>query len=199
MTFEINRRLLAGAVAVSDCRGARGDAVGAAGTADPGRARWRRELAAVLHGRIAVTGKTVAVILTGGNIDAGDAPRAAVAQAGGAMSCRIVAATAADVGSILTLIRGLADYGAWHTQVVATEDSLRRTLFGPRAAAETLLAYADAGGAVVAPVGFALFFGNYSTFLGQAGVYLEDLFVLPAFRGQGIRPRLFRAGGTAGR
>jgi len=83
----------------------------------------------------------------------------------------------------------LADYERLAHEVVATEDSLRRTLFGPRAAAETLLAYADVVGAVVAPVGFALFFGNYSTFLGQAGVYLEDLFVLPAFRGQASAAR----------
>jgi GNAT superfamily N-acetyltransferase len=105
------------------------------------------------------------------------------------MSCRVVAASAPDVGSILTLIRGLAEYERLAHEVVATEDGLRRTLFGPQPAAEALLAYVDA---TTAPVGFALFFGSYSTFLARAGVYLEDLFVQPAYRGRGVGRALFK-------
>jgi GNAT superfamily N-acetyltransferase len=119
------------------------------------------------------------------------------------VSCRIEVATAADAGAILTLIRGLAGYERLAHEVVATEDDLRRTLVGPRPAAEALLAYADvasgAAGAAshgalsgAAPVGFALFFTSYSTFLGKPGIYLEDLFVLPAHRGHGIGKALFR-------
>ena len=66
-------------------------------------------------------------------------------------------------------------------QVVATEDRLRATLFGPRPAAEVVIAELDG-----APVGFALFFTNFSTFLAQPGLYLEDLFVRPEHRGLGI-------------
>jgi GNAT superfamily N-acetyltransferase len=101
---------------------------------------------------------------------------------------------------MLHLIRGLAEYERLSHEVVATEDSLRRTLFGLRPAAEALLAHADlaagdgAPGAAAGaqPVGFALYFTSYSTFLGQAGIYLEDLFVLPAHRGQGVGRALFR-------
>ena len=65
--------------------------------------------------------------------------------------------------------------------MVATEDGLRQALFGPRPYAEVVLAE-DAG----APVGFALFFHNFSTFLGRPGIYLEDLFVVPEARGRGV-------------
>jgi GNAT superfamily N-acetyltransferase len=91
-------------------------------------------------------------------------------------------ATAADVPLILELIRGLADYEKLLHEVVATEADLERTLFGARPYAEVLIAEDDGG----APVGFALFFHNYSTFLGRPGIYLEDLFVVPAARGQGL-------------
>ena len=94
-------------------------------------------------------------------------------------------ATASDVHLILHFIRGLAEYERLADQVVATEAGLRESLFGPRPDAEVILAYAGAE-----PAGFALFFHNYSTFLGQRGLYLEDLFVLPRFRGQGIGRRL---------
>jgi GNAT superfamily N-acetyltransferase len=94
---------------------------------------------------------------------------------------------------MLKLIRGLAEYERLSHQVVATEDLLRATLFGPRPAAEALLAFVDEDAAVAqAPVGFALFFTSYSTFLGKAGIYLEDLFVLPEYRGQGVGRALFR-------
>jgi GNAT superfamily N-acetyltransferase len=90
-------------------------------------------------------------------------------------------ATVADVPQILTFIRALADYERLLHEVVATEDGLRAALFGPRPYAEVVLAE-DAG----VPVGFALFFHTFSTFLGQPGLYLEDLFVMPEVRGRGV-------------
>ncbi len=87
----------------------------------------------------------------------------------------------ADVPLILRFIRELADYERLLHEVVATEERLRRTLFGPRPGAEVAIAEADGE-----PVGFALFFHNYSTFLAQPGLYLEDLYVRPEARGRGI-------------
>jgi GNAT superfamily N-acetyltransferase len=83
------------------------------------------------------------------------------------------------------MIKGLAEYEQLSHQVVATEESLRASLFGARPAAEVILAYDDQ-----TAVGFALFFHNFSTFLGQSGLYLEDLFVVPAWRGRGVGRRL---------
>jgi GNAT superfamily N-acetyltransferase len=94
---------------------------------------------------------------------------------------RISSAHEADVPVILRMINGLAEYERLSHQVVATEDSLRETLFGPRPAAEVVLAYDGDE-----PVGFALFFHNYSTFMGRPGLYLEDLFVVPSWRGRGV-------------
>jgi GNAT superfamily N-acetyltransferase len=91
------------------------------------------------------------------------------------------AATIDDVPQILAYIRALAEYERLLDDVVATEDSLRRALFGARPFAEVVLAE-DAG----APLGFALFFHTFSTFLGQPGIYLEDLFVVPEARGRGV-------------
>lgn len=71
------------------------------------------------------------------------------------------------------------------TEVVATEASLRSSLFGERPAAEVLIASWNHE-----PAGFAVFFSNYSTFLGRSGIYLEDLFVLPEFRRRGVGRRL---------
>ena len=90
-------------------------------------------------------------------------------------------ATRADVPVILELIRGLAEYERLAAECVATEAALSETLFGTRPQAEVILALADG-----MPAGFALFFHNYSTFLARHGIYLEDLFVKPAFRGRGI-------------
>jgi len=98
---------------------------------------------------------------------------------------RIDAASEGDVGLILTLIRELAEYEKLQHEVVATEQGLRRTLFGERPAAEVILAYLGDE-----PVGFALFFHNYSTFLGRPGLYLEDLYVRPGARGRGIATHL---------
>src|SRR6478672_6612343 len=94
---------------------------------------------------------------------------------------RIERATERDVPLILRLITALAEYERMSDEVVTTEDGLRRTLFGPRPAAEVVVAYAGDE-----PAGFALFFHNYSTFLGKPGLYLEDLFVVPKFRGSGF-------------
>ncbi len=98
---------------------------------------------------------------------------------GEALSIR--AATEADVSQILAFIRGLAEYEKLADAVVATEEGLRQSLFGPRPYAECLIA--DWQGE---PAGFALFFHNFSTFLARPGVYLEDLFVKPELRGRGI-------------
>lgn len=90
-------------------------------------------------------------------------------------------ATEADVPLILRFIRELAEYERLAHQVVATEDDLRETLFGAPAFAEVVIA--EDGGR---PAGFALFFHNYSTFLGRPGIYLEDLYVRPEMRNRGI-------------
>jgi GNAT superfamily N-acetyltransferase len=106
---------------------------------------------------------------------------------------RIAAATESDVPVILKLIRSLADYERLAHEVVATPESLRASLFGARASAEAVIAYVDEE-----PVGFAVWFQNYSTFLGRAGLYLEDLFVQPDRRGQGIgRTLLAHVAGVA--
>ena len=94
---------------------------------------------------------------------------------------RIAPATSADVPLILQFIRDLAQYERLPHEVVATEGQLRDTLFGEAPAAEVLIA--SVGGE---PVGFALYFHSYSTFLARRGLYLEDLFVRPAARGQGV-------------
>lgn len=89
-------------------------------------------------------------------------------------------ATEADVPLILQFIRWLAEYERLPHEVVATEDLLRTTLFGHPRFAEVLIGESDGQ-----PVAFALFFHNYSTFLGRPGVYLEDLYVKPECRGRG--------------
>ena len=97
-------------------------------------------------------------------------------------------ATIDDVPTILGFIRELAAYERLSHEVVADEAALRTTLFGARPCAEVLLAE-DAG----EPVGFALFFTSYSTFLARPGLYLEDLFVRPAARGRGLGAALMVA------
>jgi GNAT superfamily N-acetyltransferase len=97
-------------------------------------------------------------------------------------------ATADDVKTISHLIRGLAEYERLSHVVALDEDHLREHLFGPRPYAEVLLA--EEAGEVV---GFALFFPNYSTFLAQPGIYLEDLFVRPEHRGKGHGKALLMA------
>jgi len=94
---------------------------------------------------------------------------------------RIDPASESDVPLILSFIKEFAEYVRLSHEVAATEETLRETLFGPKRYAEVLIArLADC------PVGFAIFFHNFSTFLGKPGIYLEDLFVLPEFRSKGI-------------
>ena len=92
-----------------------------------------------------------------------------------------------DVPLILAFVRDLAEYERRADHVVATEEDLRRTLFGDRPAAEVL--FAEIGAEAV---GFALFFGTYSTFVGKPGFYLEDLYVQPEYRGRGVGQRLLK-------
>jgi GNAT superfamily N-acetyltransferase len=98
---------------------------------------------------------------------------------------RIAAGREEDVPSILRLIKGLAEYERLSHDVVATEDVIRASLFGRSRTAEVVLAFSGE-----TPIGFALFFTNFSTFLGRPGLYLEDLFVLPEWRGRGVGRRL---------
>jgi GNAT superfamily N-acetyltransferase len=88
-----------------------------------------------------------------------------------------------DVPAILDLIRGLAEYERLLDQVEATEEGLRQTLFPP--AGETPVARCVIASVDREAVGFAIYFFNYSTFLARPGLYLEDLFVKPAYRGRG--------------
>lgn len=95
------------------------------------------------------------------------------------------AATPADVPQILAFIAELADYEKLAHEAIATPEALLQHLFGEQPAAEVVMAQVDDQ-----PAGFALFFRNFSTFLGKPGLYLEDLFVRPAFRGLGLGKRL---------
>ncbi|MBV2209846.1 MAG: GNAT family N-acetyltransferase [Thermomonas sp.] len=97
-------------------------------------------------------------------------------------------ATVDDVPLIRQLITELADYERLSHAAVATDEDLRTQLFGPQPAAEVLIGEVDG-----TPAGFALFFHNFSTFLGKRGLYLEDLFVRTAFRGSGLGKHLMAA------
>jgi GNAT superfamily N-acetyltransferase len=88
---------------------------------------------------------------------------------------------------VLSFIRKLADYEHLAHEVVATEETLIETLFDTRRSAEVAIAYFEQQ-----PVGFVLFFHNYSTFLGRAGIYIEDLFVDEGFRRRGFGGALLR-------
>ena len=94
---------------------------------------------------------------------------------------KIRPATERDVPVILAFIRQLAEYEKLLHEAVMTEEILRQSLFGSRRAAEVLLGYSGDQ-----PVAFAVFFHNFSTFLGRPGLYLEDLFVIPEMRGKGF-------------
>ncbi len=97
-------------------------------------------------------------------------------------------ATAGDVPLVLSFVEQLADYEKLAHMVVATEASLREALFGERPGAEVLLAFAEGE-----PVGFAVYFHNFSTFLGRKGLWLEDIFVKPDRRGHGYGKALLLA------
>lgn len=94
---------------------------------------------------------------------------------------KIREATAGDVALILSFIKELADYEKLSHEVEATEQLLTETLFGDKPHANVVIGYLDNQ-----PVCFALYFHNYSTFLGRPGIYLEDLFVKPKARGKGL-------------
>ncbi len=97
-------------------------------------------------------------------------------------------ATAEDIPLILRFIRALAEYEKLLPEVEATEERLRATLFPDHGApvANAVLAFVDDVPGTPVPVGFALYFFNYSTFLAKPGLYVEDLFVVPEFRGRGF-------------
>lgn len=97
------------------------------------------------------------------------------------MTLAIRPATEDDVSTIASLIRALARYEKLEHEVRLTDEKLRASMFGRRRYAEAILAEDDGE-----PVGFALFFHNYSTFLAQPGIYLEDLYVHESQRGKGV-------------
>ncbi len=101
------------------------------------------------------------------------------------MNVKIVPAQESDVPDILKFIRALAKYEKLEHEVLATEETLRATLFGESRHTHVILIEEDG-----LRVGFALYFFNYSTFLAKPGIYLEDLFVLPECRGKGYGKRL---------
>ncbi len=102
-------------------------------------------------------------------------------------------ATRADIALVLSFVKELADYEKLTHLVVATEAVIAEELFGPKSHAEALLGYSGAE-----PVAFAVYFHNFSTFLGKKGLYLEDLYVRPAYRRRGIgRAMLLRVASIA--
>ncbi len=101
---------------------------------------------------------------------------------------KIRPSTEADIPLIHSLIKEIAEYEKLSNEVVATEEKVRQTLFGEKSYAEVIIAEYENE-----PVGQALFFHNYSTFLAQPGIYLEDLFVRPNFRGKGIGKELLKS------
>jgi GNAT superfamily N-acetyltransferase len=101
------------------------------------------------------------------------------------MNITIRPATVEDVPLVLQFIKALAEYEKMSDEVRASEAGLRAALFGPKPDAEVVIAWAG-----TEPAGFALFFHNFSTFVGRRGLYLEDLFVKPEWRGQGIGRQL---------
>jgi GNAT superfamily N-acetyltransferase len=103
------------------------------------------------------------------------------------MDLRIAPATVADVPSILRLVKQLAVYEKLAHEMVSTAEDFQRALFGPQRHVEALIAFVED-----TPVAFALYFYTFSTFLGKRGIYLEDIFVEPAWRGQGIGSALLQ-------
>lgn len=108
-------------------------------------------------------------------------------SSGSATEVAIRAATRDDVGTILGFIRELAEYERLASQVTATEAIVAESLFGPRPAAEAVIAEVDGRA-----VGYACFFTSYSSFLGRGGTYIEDIYVQPHTRGRGVGKRLMQ-------
>jgi GNAT superfamily N-acetyltransferase len=109
---------------------------------------------------------------------------------------RIATARPADVADLHALVRGLAEYERLSDLCVSTEADLQRAIFTPPPACEALIARLD--GKSEEAAGFALFFHTYSTFLGRRGLWLEDLFVYPQYRGRGLgRDLISRVGEIA--
>lgn len=102
------------------------------------------------------------------------------------MTLKIRQAIETDVSTLLSLIKELADYEKLSDQVIATEASLKQSLFEMKTA-EALVLEVDS-----VPIGFALYFYNFSTFLGKAGLYLEDLYIQPNYRHQGYGKQAFK-------
>ena len=100
---------------------------------------------------------------------------------------KIVIATEKDAPLILDFIKELAEYEKRLNEVVATEEVLLKSLFGDRHIAEVIIGYLNE-----TPVGFALYFHNFSTFLGKPGIYLEDLYVRPEYRSKGIGKEMLK-------
>lgn len=94
-------------------------------------------------------------------------------------------ASVKDVPLILSFIKKIAEYEKLSHEVVATEEILKESLFGESSSAEVVIYYLEEQ-----PVAFAVYFHNFSTFTGRSGLYLEDLFVLPEYRGKGIGKQL---------
>jgi GNAT superfamily N-acetyltransferase len=103
------------------------------------------------------------------------------------MTLKIEPATESDLPAIVRLVRQLARYEKLEHAMVASQDDFRQALFGDERHAHALMAFADD-----APVGFALYFYNFSTFVGRRGIYLEDIFVEPEHRGRGIGSGLLK-------
>lgn len=103
------------------------------------------------------------------------------------MTLRIEPATERDLPAIVRLVRQLAQYEKLEHAMVASQDDFRQALFGAERSAQALMAFADD-----APVGLALYFYNFSTFLGKRGIYLEDIYVEPEQRGRGIGSALLK-------
>lgn len=117
-----------------------------------------------------------------------DTHRPVVDNPGMSQGLHISTATERDLPVILRFIEGLAEYEKLRDKCIATEEKLRQTLFADPPAAEVLIARLDGK-----PAGFALFFHNYSTFLAQRGLFLEDLFIDPDERGKGVGRALLAA------
>ncbi|MFA4923616.1 MAG: GNAT family N-acetyltransferase [Ignavibacteriaceae bacterium] len=94
-------------------------------------------------------------------------------------------ATEKDVPIILSFIKKIAEYEKLSNEVIATEEILRESLFGKKPSAEVVIGYLESK-----PAAYAVYFYNFSTFIGKKGLYLEDLFVLPELRGKGIGKKM---------